>query len=303
MKWTLWFLLVCGILISFALWLGWGRRAHWSTATGWSALSAEELAWEHFSEAVYEVTGERPKLNWLGHATMGINWNGRYLLTDPVSSGRVKVAPCLFDKPCLDETRPVDAVLITHAHMDHLDNPTLGRLFPTTIYLPSGSERFLSKAVRRRHTVIPVQIGAPFAVGALEVVPVPAKHGGWRYPWQWWRNLFACGYIVRAGAHVLYVAGDTAAGPHFQEIKEQYHPQYAVLPIGAYSPEWFLRKRHLNPEEALDAANVLGAEFVVPYHFGTYRVSLEKVDEPLRRFAKEAIERKQKWILPVDQRF
>ena len=104
---------------------------------------------------------------------------------------------------------------------------------------------------------------------------------------------------MRAGADALYVAGDTAAGPHFREIKEAYHPQYAVLPIEAYSPEWFLRKRHLNPEEALDAAATLAAEFVMPYHFGTFRVSLEKVNEPLRCFAEGAIKRKQKWILPV----
>jgi L-ascorbate metabolism protein UlaG (beta-lactamase superfamily) len=299
MKRTLGILLLCGILIAFSFWLGWGSRGHWSVVTGWSALSEEEQAWERFSEASHEKSLESPRLQWLGHATVGIDWNGSYLLTDPLSSGRVKIAPRLFDEPCVDETRLVDAVLITHAHMDHLDNPTLERLLPTTLYLPSGSERFLSEAVRRRHTVISVQIGIPFSVGALEIVPVPAKHGGWRYPWQWWHGFFACGYIVRVGPDSLYVAGDTAAGSHFQEIKDKYRPKYALLPIGAYSPEWFLRKRHLNPEEALAAADTLDAEFVVPYHFGTYRVSLEPVNEPLRRFAKEAMKRKQKWILPV----
>ena len=297
MKWVVWFLLVCVILSTFAFWLGWGCRKHWSIVTGWAALPAEELAWERFSKASYEKTIGYPELQWFGHSTIGIAWNGRYLLTDPVISGRVKLAPRLFDQPCLDETKPVDAILISHAHMDHLDNASLERLLPTIIYLPSGSERFLSETVRKRHTVIPVKMGVPFSIGALEVVPVPAKHGGWRYPWQ--RGLFACGYIVRANMDELYIAGDTASGPHFSEIKDEYHPRYAVLPIGAYSPEWFLRKRHLNPEEALDAAAALNAEFVIPYHFGTFRLSLEKVDEPLNRFAREALKRKQKWVLPV----
>ena len=146
-------------------------------------MSAEELAWERFSKANYEKTIGRPELQWFGHATMGIDWNGLYLLTDPVISARVKVAPRLFDQPRLDETRLVDAVLITHAHMDHLDNASLERLLPTNIYLPSGSECFLSEAVCRRHVVIPVKLEAPFFIGELEVIPVPAKHGGWRYPW------------------------------------------------------------------------------------------------------------------------
>jgi L-ascorbate metabolism protein UlaG (beta-lactamase superfamily) len=182
--------------------------------------------------------------------------------------------------------------------MDHMDNATLEHLAPTKLYLPAGSERFLSKVARERHEIVPVRIGKAFQVGKLNLTPVPARHGGWRYPWQ--RGLFACGYVIQNGEEALYIAGDTAMGEHFEAIRTEYSPRYAVLPIGAYSPGWFLRSRHLNPEEAAEAVAALGAEFVIPYHFGTFRLSLEPVDEPLRRWASVARAQEQKWLLPVE---
>jgi L-ascorbate metabolism protein UlaG (beta-lactamase superfamily) len=292
-------LLFVTLMLTFALWLGWWRSDSWQEVTGWSALTGDELSWARESEATFIASADTPELHWLGHATMRIDWAGQRLLTDPMNSNRVKIAPRLFNTPSLEDSLQVDAILISHAHMDHLDNATLESLEPTRIFLPAGSERFLSAAVQTRHQVIPVQLGVSITLGDLEIIPVPAAHGGWRYPWQ--RDLFACGYIVRNGTEVLYLAGDTAVGDHFSEIKNTYHPRYAVLPIGAYSPECFLRIRHLNPEEALDAAAALDAAFVVPYHFGTFRLSLEPVDEPLRRFAAEALQREQKWLLPVGE--
>jgi L-ascorbate metabolism protein UlaG (beta-lactamase superfamily) len=295
MRWWLCILAIVLAVLGFVLWLGWGRSGQWAEVTGWSQLSTEERAWAQQGATDYLKLENAPHLEWLGHATLQVEWGGLSLLTDPVNSGRVKVAPRLFAEPVLIDSEPVDAILISHAHMDHLDNATLARLPSTRLYLPAGSERFLTDAVRARHEVVPVQLWEPLRLGALEIIPVPAAHGGWRYPWQ--RGLFACGYVVRQGEASLYVAGDTAAGAPFAEIRSKYAPRYAVLPIGAYSPEWFLRCRHLNPEEALDVAAALGAEYVIPYHFGTFRLSLEPVDEPLRRFAQAALSREQKWFL------
>ena len=297
MKWFIAVVTMVAGLGSFTMWLGWGRLKTWVECSGWSKLSAEEKAWARDGEAAFDACNHGPDLSWLGHATMRIEWAGQCLITDPVSSKRVKVAPRLFEKPRVDDALPVDAILISHAHMDHLDPATLERLPPSRLLLPKGSERFLSDAVRARHTVVPVRMGVPMVLGDLEIIPVPARHGGWRYPWQ--RGLFACGYMIRHSGESLYLAGDTAQGAHFESIREAYHPRYAVLPIGAYAPECFLRSRHLNPDEALDAAQQLQAEYVIPYHFGTFRLSLEPVDEPLRRFAAAALVRSQKWFLPV----
>lgn len=288
------------LLATAAYWLGWGRRTTWQAATGWDQLSDAELDWQQASAASYAARPNAPILSWAGHATLCIEWAGLRLLADPVAANCVKVAPRLFSEPVLDVAASCDAVLLTHAHMDHMDNATLEQLPPSRIILPAGSERFLSAAVKLKHAIVPIQWGQPLQMGAVEIVAVPAVHGGWRYPWQ--RGLFACGYVIRLNGEVLYLAGDTATGPHFQQIRDAYAPQYAVLPIGAYSPEWFLRQRHLNPDEALAAAEELGSEYVIPYHFGTYRLSLEPEAEPLPRFARAAYAQQKKWLLPIAER-
>lgn len=287
--------IVAALLLGFAYWLGWGRQQAWETATGWSEIPEEERQFCEASDAAWHSMPSAPELTWLGHATIQVEWGGVRCVVDPVAAGRVKVAPRMFDAPRLDLTESYDFVALTHAHMDHLDLATLEALPATRILIPSGTDRFLSKKVMETHQVQLVKVGEVVQVGALEVVVVPAAHGGWRYPWQ--RGLFACGYIFRVNGEALYVAGDTAMGPHFNTISEAYHPRYAVLPIGAYSPQWFLQCRHLNPEEALDVAAQMGVEFVIPYHFGTYRLSLEPMVEPLSRFSHEALKRAQQWTL------
>lgn len=270
----------------------------WAEVTGWNQLGEAELLLAQESEDAYSKLENRPELSWGGHATLRVEWGGQRLVADPVFSARVKVAPRLFEDPVLADGLVSDAILLTHAHMDHLDNATLERLSPTRLYLPFGSERFLSEQVLARHEIVPLQIGEVAFLGDLEIIPVPAQHGGWRYPWQ--RGLFACGYVIRHQDETLYLAGDTAMGEHFEAIAADYAPRFAVLPIGAYSPQWFLRSRHLNPEEALEVAGILNCEFVVPYHFGTFRLSLERVDAPLKRWAAAALAAKKQWFLPVE---
>lgn len=283
---------------SFLYYLGWGRKQPWRSACGWDELSQTSRDMAQTRAAEFRAIAAAPELSWRGHATMEITWGGRRVVADPIAGSGVKPAPRWFDDLVPDLSRRFDLICLTHAHMDHLDNATLERMPPTRIVLPEGSERFLSEKVRSRHEVIPLEIGQVYALGALEVIPVPARHGGWRYPWQ--RGLFACGYVLRHGGKVLYLAGDTAMGPHFETIARDYAPDYAVLPIGAYAPQWFLRSRHLNPGEAWRAAERLGVDYVVPYHFGTYRLSLEAMDEPLTRFVGASANRKARWFLPVE---
>jgi L-ascorbate metabolism protein UlaG (beta-lactamase superfamily) len=230
-----------------------------------------------------------PRVQWLGHSGYRLDWGGRVLMVDPVLARRVSVTPRLCELPpprCLEG---VTDLLISHAHMDHLDNATLERVASCDLHLPRRSERFLSARVRRRHRVHSFAPGAAFGLGGLQVSVVPARHGGWRYPWQ--RGHFACGFVVSDGHRVVYLAGDTAWGTHFAEIGQRFRPDTAILPIGGYAPRWFLRCRHLDPAEAAAAARALGARWVIPGHFGTYRVSLEPPDQPLEWFRREMASR------------
>lgn len=268
------------------LWLGWRPSSTWEQVSGWRRLSPAQHTFLNASRDRYTAETTLPVVTWQGHATLELEWEGSRLLIDPVAAKRIALTCRRIDWPAFDPTLPVAAICLTHAHMDHLDNASLARIQPTTVILPSGSERFLSRTVRERHRVRPLRLGEEVTIGALRIWPTPAAHGGWRYPWQ--RGLMACGYIVETKGSSVFLAGDSAAGPHFREIGQRYQPRLAVLPIGAYRPRWFLQKRHLNPEEAMEAARQLGVDYVVPCHFGTYRLSLEAMDEPLRWFARLA---------------
>lgn len=294
-------MLVVGICLTAlaALWLGWGRSPQsWKDATGWNTLDAQTRASARAVEVQSASEGSMPKLDWWGHATMQLEWDGLRLLFDPIAESRITVSPRRFgDRAPIPETLMTDAIFLTHAHMDHFNNATLERLPASTIYLPAGSERFLSPAVRERHRVHPLPLNETVDLGNVLVTTVPARHGGWRYPWQ--QGLFACGYLIRKDDRCVYLAGDTAYGDHFEAIARAHHPDWAILPIGAYAPRWFLKSRHINPEEAVRAATVLGVKKVIPYHFGTYRVSLESMQAPLVRFARAAGKQGISWWLPA----
>lgn len=288
-------LVAAPVLALFLYWMGWGQLGPWDEVSGWAQLPStlREMAIQNRHD--FESEPNAPQLHWRGHATMEIAWQGQRFVIDPVASARINVAPRRFRDRQLDTTQRFDLILLSHAHMDHLDNPTLAQLPPARIVLPPGTQDFLSAAVRQRHEVVPLALGERITLGDLEIIPVPARHGGWRYPWQ--RGYTACGYIIRHQDKSLYLAGDTAMGPHFEAIARDFAPDYAVLPIGAYAPRWFLKSRHLNPEEAWQAAKILGVDYVVPYHFGTYRLSLEAMEAPLLRFAQLATGRRGRWLL------
>lgn len=257
----------------FAVFLGWFRNRG-------RLIPIEELC-----PSLIEGKGELPEIRWLGHSSYRIEWGGHVILLDPVLSGRISLAPRLCELPEPEVLDGVDQILITHAHMDHLDNRTLERIAPCDLFHPRNSERFFSNRVINHHQLKPVDLDVPFEVGDLRITPVQARHGGWRYPWQ--KGHFACGYVISDGSTTLYYAGDTAWGEHFEEIGKVFHPDIAILPIGAYSPQWFLKSRHINPDEAAQAAELLGARWIIPGHFGTFRLSLEPIGESLEWFNKK----------------
>lgn len=237
----------------------------------------------------------RPQIAWLGHASFLLVWRQQTLLFDPAFSRLSFTTPRRFPVARrIFEINP-DAILVSHAHMDHLDNVSLRQFPDSPIILPENSQRFLDPETRPRARGI--RLGSETRVGSLSVVCVPALHGGWRYPWQ--KGYFACGYIVSDGATSLYFAGDTAYGDHFKSISRQTPIDFALLPIGAYAPRWFLRTRHMNPVEAIQAFFDLEAKTLIPCHFGSYRLSLDPLHEAFPWFAREAERKGASWSLPI----
>jgi L-ascorbate metabolism protein UlaG (beta-lactamase superfamily) len=108
----------------------------------------------------------------------------------------------------------------------------------------------------------------------------------------------AVGYVIRSGGEAIYYAGDTGARNDFDAIRERFRPRAAILPIGAYSPSWPLQRYHLSPEQAVEVGRRLAVETVIPCHFGTYMLSLDRPEAALPRFAAAAAAEDVRWVMP-----
>jgi L-ascorbate metabolism protein UlaG (beta-lactamase superfamily) len=224
---------------------------------------------------------------WIGHSTVLIRVDGFTILTDPVFATRIGVAigPWVIGMKRLVEPAvrmrdliAVDLILLSHAHMDHLDRPSLRRLerASTTVITAAGTSDLLRvnryKAVHELRWDESLQIG-PARVRAFEV-----KHWGARTRTDVHRGYN--GYLIEAGRYRIVFGGDTAYTDTFRKIRSSRPVDLAVMPIGAYDP-WI--RAHCNPEQALTMANHAGADFVLPVHHQTFQLSKEPYREPIER--------------------
>ena len=277
--------------------LGWLSRAKpWQRATGWDRIPEtmrppDAPAWA--------AQDDPPSIAWLGHSGFVIRWKGAQILLDPNTSRRCTVSRrVLEDAEDVARLGPVDAILISHAHFDHLDMPTILRVPGTPrIVLPRGAEEYFSEERFPRGEFAPLVAGECEIVGPLEICGVRAQHNGNRaHPFA--SRVGALGYVIRAGGDAIYYSGDTGSGIPFESIRDEYHPRLAILPIGAWLPRIPMKYYHLSPEEAVDAALRLGVETVVPCHFGTFALSWDRPSSALPRFARAASERGASWRMP-----
>lgn len=236
------------------------------------------------------VEGEGLRLTFVNHATMLIQTGGVNLLTDPIWSERTSpvsfLGPRRHRSPGIrfDDLPPIDVVLISHNHYDHLDVATLCRL--QAVHRPRFVTALGNGALMRRHGID----------GALEldwwesaalpppmrVHAVPAQHFCARGFSDHDRNLW-CGFVVEAPGGNVYFAGDTGWGAHFEEIGRRFAPlRLALLPIGAYLPRWFMHPVHIDPDQAVRAHAALRASTSVAMHFGTFALGDDGYAEPLR---------------------
>ncbi|WP_437950511.1 MBL fold metallo-hydrolase [Sorangium sp. So ce296] len=229
------------------------------------------------------VAAAAPSLTWIGHASFLVTLGGARLLIDPIyrdGPGPLRrLAPPGIP---LGELPPVDAVLITHNHRDHLDTWTLSRLGSAPVYVaPVGHEAVLREAGAER--IVELEWWGSAVVGGVEITLVPARHWSMRFPWDRNDALWG-GYLMRAAEGTAYHSGDTAFFDGFAEIGRRAGAiDWAMLPIGAYDPRWFMEPQHMCPEEAIEASVLLGAYRLVAMHWGTYRLTDEPPGEPPER--------------------
>jgi L-ascorbate metabolism protein UlaG (beta-lactamase superfamily) len=237
---------------------------------------------------------DSPDIRWLGHSGFRIVWGGTTVLLDPNTSDWCTISRRVLEP--VAATGSADAVLISHAHFDHLDLPTLRRAGHIgVLVLPAGREQTLDAGLAA--TVRPVRAGESTIVGGLEIVAVPAAHNSSRlHPFR--GHAAGLGYVIRRGARAVYYAGDTGFANDFDAVRREHHPDVAILPIGAFAPRFPMRYYHMSPEEAVAAGLALEAGVVIPCHFGTFVLSLDRPDRALPRFARAAAAAGLRWEMP-----
>jgi L-ascorbate metabolism protein UlaG (beta-lactamase superfamily) len=228
-------------------------------------------------------------VTFVGHATFLIQVGTTSVLTDPVFSQRA--SPLSFAGPRrvrapgvrFDDLPPISLVLLSHNHYDHCDLGTLQRLerrFHPAVVTPLGNGRLLRSAGIRQ--VEELDWWESASATPLPITLAPAQHFSARGPFDRNRALWG-GFLIEAGGLRILHAGDSGYGPHFREIAARLGPiDLALLPIGAYQPRWFMKDIHMNPAEAVQGHLDLAAHQSIAMHFGTFQLTPEGIDEPVR---------------------
>ena len=242
------------------------------------------------SRPLHRVEGSGTRTTLVNHSTVLLQQRGCNILTDPIWSERASplswIGPRRRRKPGVswEDLPPIDAVLISHNHYDHLDLPTLRRLAArggSTFIVPARLARLL-----RSENIVPVHEldwGESISLPGFTIHCVPALHFSSRSILD--RNVTLwCGYVIERQERLVYFAGDTGFGRHFTQIRERFGPpNLAFLPIGAYEPRWFMSAMHMAPQEAVRAHQILGAATSIAIHHGTFQLADDGIDTPKKQ--------------------
>ena len=232
----------------------------------------------------------------IGHASYLFQVAGRNILVDPVFATRASpvrfAGPKRVNPPGIgfDDLPPIDVVLITHNHYDHLDGPALARIWQThqpLVVAPLGNDAILrsyddTMHVETRDWGETIDLG-----GGVTAHLAPANHWSARGVNDR-RMALWCAYVLATPHGVHYHPGDTGLGDGsiFRAVRDRFGPpRLATLPIGAYEPRWFMGPQHMNPADAVEAAGLLGAVQALGHHWGTFRLTDEGIEEPVEALA------------------
>ncbi len=265
---------------------GSGRKSLWEVAKWKFSLNPQKESEEYKLKVIKNSAVLKEKedyICWLGHASFLIQIDGKKILTDP----------CLTNPPTVDrltelpfdieEIEP-DYLLISHGHYDHLDSDSIEKFDNAMALIPLN----MSKLVKGMNRTIKTQEAGWYQKYDIdekfEIFFLPSYHWHKRTPFDTDKVLWGS-YVIKTKGKTLYFAGDTAYSKHFKDIGTLFDSiDIAMLPIGAYSPRYFMKDNHMNPEDALNASKDLKVKKIIPMHFGTFDLTDEPLGEPEQIF-------------------
>ncbi len=262
--------------------LGWGALFEAESWPSWVEIEPQSVPHERVTEGI--------SVTFINHASFLLQVDGLNILTDPIYSDRASpyqwAGPKRVHAPGVrfEDLPPIDVVLVSHNHYDHLDEKTLQRLAAQ----PGGQPLVLSGLGNGK---LFQQLGLDdfrdldwndqHAVAGVEFVFSECRHRSGRGIGDQMETLWGA-FVIRTRAGNIYFAGDTGYGAHLKNTGEQYGPfALALLPIGAYEPRWFMRDVHLNPAEAVQAHIDLRSQRSLGMHFGTFQLTYEAREQPV----------------------
>ncbi len=237
------------------------------------------------------VNGDDVSVTWIGHATVLIQTGGVNILTDPFFS--MRASPVQFAGPkrvrspgvALEDLPPLDLILLSHNHYDHMDLPALRKLdkhHSAPIITPYGNACIVKRSVRRA-SVIERGWHEPYEHSpGVVITPTPALHWSKRTFMDRNKALWSA-FMIAVGNRRIYFGADSGfgTGEHFAQTRDLHGaPDLALLPIGAYEPRWFMKAQHINPDEAVQAHKLLGATTSLAIHHATIQLTDEAIDAP-----------------------
>jgi L-ascorbate metabolism protein UlaG (beta-lactamase superfamily) len=244
-----------------------------------------------FESSTVATTNGHIGITFLGHACTMIDYHGFKIVTDPFLSKRASfsqhLGPSRRIPPVLpaNEFPPVDLILLSHNHFDHMDLPALESLGDKALKLiPLGDGKHLEKAGLFNY--LEMDWGDNFTWDGIEITFLPAKHFSARTGIDKNKSLWG-GYLIEIGSKTIYFSGDTAMGNVFSELAELLYPvDVSIISIGSYNPRFLMKDSHLTPEQAVRISLMLGAGKMIPIHWGTIELAAEKLTDPAERLKK-----------------
>lgn len=230
------------------------------------------------------------EITFISHATTLIKIGSVAILTDPCFSNLATIikrrTPLNYDPSSLPELK---AVLISHAHFDHLDRDSFKYIKGNVpVFIPEGLSSLLKRFVQNPIIELSTWATHTFPDGTI-ICAAASKHRAGRVSHLRFKNINS--FVISKGGKTVYFCGDSGYGTHFQKVGGMYKIDVALLPVASYLPKWFMKGTHMTPLEAVQAFLDTKARCMIPIHWGAFKLSLEEMNAPIEWLKKIRKER------------